>query len=129
MSKGKAFALSNSASKRVGATGGGDSGEVVVARSSRLRASTGVSLSTNSKTYVRLFQRIFRLVAALRATARTDRNDDPFVCASWNCPGVFPSVVTPAPSMAAIGPGKLMVVTRFVATGTVTTIRSSSVIR
>ena len=34
---------------------------------------------------------MFRFVAALRASARTDRNDEPFVCASWNCPGVFPS--------------------------------------
>src|SRR5882672_11178768 len=72
---------------------------------------------------------MFRFVAALRASARTDRNDEPFVCASWNCPGVFASEVTPTASIAAMGPGRLMVVTRLVATGTVTTMRSSSVTR
>src|ERR1019366_8663648 len=75
------------------------------------------------------FHRMLRFVAALRASARTETNDEPFVCASWNCPGVFRSAVTPTASIAAIGPGKLMVVTRFVATGTVTTTHSSSVTR
>src|SRR5438128_1435273 len=72
---------------------------------------------------------MFRFVAALRVSARTDTKDEPFVCASWNSPGVFPSAVTPTASIAAIGPGKLMVVTRLVETGTVTTTRSSSVAR
>src|SRR5919108_5382237 len=72
---------------------------------------------------------MFRFVAALRANARTDTNNEPFVCASWNSPGVFPSAVTPTASIAAIGPGKLIVVTRFVETGTVITTRSSRVTR
>src|SRR5947199_2796609 len=69
---------------------------------------------------------MLRLVAALRVSARTVRNAAPLVCASWNWPGTFPSVVTPAASIAAMGPGKLSVVTRLVPTGTVTTARSSS---
>ena len=70
-----------------------------------------------------------KIVAALRASARTDTNEEPFVCASWNSPGVLPSAVTPTASIPAIGPGKLMVVTRFVETGTVTATRSSRVTR
>ena len=33
------------------------------------------------------------------------------MCAIWNSPGVFPSIVNKAPSIAAIGEGKLTVVT------------------
>src|SRR5208283_910597 len=69
---------------------------------------------------------MLRLAAALANRARTERNAEPLVWASWNSPGVLPSTVTPAPSMAVMAPGKLMVVTRLVATGTDTAVRSSS---
>src|SRR5580658_1519603 len=69
---------------------------------------------------------MLRFADDLGKSARTERNAEPLAWANWNWPGVFPSRVMPAPSMASIGLGKLIVVTRLVATGTTTRTLSSS---
>ena len=49
--------------------------------------------------------------------ARTEKNDEPGAWANWKSAVLFVSVVTWAASIAEIGPGKLMVVTRLTDTG------------
>src|ERR1017187_3782941 len=77
------------------------------------------SLSTSSRTYVLLFHRMLTFVTAFLASARTEKNDEPLVWAMRKAAGFCGSIVTCAASIAEIGPGKLIVVTRKPETGIV----------
>ena len=104
--------MSSNASKRDGVTGSACTDAELSGAFSKVTDKSGSSLSTSSMTYVLLFQRMLTLVVAFRASARTEKKDEPLVWAIRNAAGFCGSIVTCAASIAEIGPGKLMVVTR-----------------
>src|SRR5690349_3739842 len=68
---------------------------------------------------------MFTFVVDFFVSARTEKKCDPLVWAIWKFAGFLPSTVTCTASIAEMGPGKLIVVTRFPETGMVKTERSS----
>ena len=80
-------------------------------RSKRALVGVAVAALATGALLIALF-RILTLVVAFRASARTEKKDEPLVWAIRNAAGFCGSIVTCAASIAEIGPGKLMVVTR-----------------
>src|ERR1017187_3708982 len=112
LQQGSALALSSSASRREGVTGSACPDAELSGGTSNVTDNSGSSLSTSSRTYVLLFHRMLTFVTAFLVSARTEKKDEPLVWAMRKAAGFCGSIVTCAASIAEIGPGKLMVVTR-----------------